>query len=158
MSGTEFGHVGSEVERVAVRLREVYDLELLAAELRDLRRLGRTLRIIDDEITEKIVPQISGLVSAEIEGVGVIQAKKGSERKAWDHAALLRMVVARGRDERRIDPDTGEVLESEVDAVVRAITACAGIRDWKVTGLRSRAIDPDEHCQVSWGPAKVVGI
>lgn len=155
---SEFDRIRDAIEEAERNLSEVYDLDVLAVELRDLRGISKLLRLIDDDISERIVPQISGRLSVEIEGVGVIQAKKGAERKGWDHEGLVRLVVALGRDERKIDLETGEALESEADAVVRALVECAGIRDWRTTKLRSRGIDPDEFCSVSYGPAKVIGL
>lgn len=156
---SEFSDLADLVGQAEERLRPIKALDVLAVELRDLRGLVRTLRIIDDDLAGRIVPLIERKVSGvEVPGVGFLQAQKGGERKGWDHEGLIRTVVARGRDERRIDPETGEALESEAEAVVRALVECAGIRDWRTTKLRARGVDPEEFCTTTWGPAKVVGI
>lgn len=155
---TEFGGVLDHANQAAENLRPIIALDLLAPELRDLRSLVKILRIIDDDLAGRMVPLLANHVSVEVEGVGILQAKKGGERKGWDHEGLIRVVTAMGRDERRIDKESGEPLESEADAIVRALVECAGIRDWRTTKLRARGIDPDEFCSVTWGPAKVVGI
>ena len=90
-----------------------------------------------------------------VDGVGTVLVKHGAKRTEWDNDALHRAVVARARDERRIDPDTGEVIESEGEAVGRVLADCAR-PSWRLTALRALGLDPDEYCATSPGRISVV--
>lgn len=89
-----------------------------------------------------------------VEGVGWLEAKPATKRTQWDHDEVVRHVTARARDERQVDPETGE-YEPVEEAIVRVLRECAGIGYWKVTGLRARGLDPDEFCTVERGPRRV---
>lgn len=92
---------------------------------------------------EAIVEGRLGLVA----GVGQhdgYKVRQASERVSWDHDQVRRLVVARALDERKVDPDTGEI-EREADAVARAIWACVpGSPSWRVGGLKALGLDPSE--------------
>lgn len=89
---------------------------------------------------------------ASVEGVGDVEKSWGLDRKGWEHDALLDLILARSRDERKADEKTGE-YESEVEAFKRVLRDCAGFSYWKVgkkeegTGLRGRGIDPSDYCR-----------
>ena len=78
-----------------------------------------------------------------------------------DGDALFRRVVAAGRDEAKVDLETGEVLVSEGEAVANAIRSCypidtASVKP-RIQGLRARRIDLSEHQEVG-GWAKSVRV
>lgn len=74
------------------------------------------------------------------------EIKKTTKRTGWQWDALIPRLVAAGQTERRIiNPDAGEV-ESEGHAVARALRESLSFSSAKVTGLRSRSIDPSDYC------------
>lgn len=91
---------------------------------------------------------------ATVEGVGDVEKSWGYDRSGWDHDSLFNLVLARARDERGVDEETGEYEDPAV-VVLRVLRECAGIGYWKVgnkdkgTGLKGRGIDPDEYCTVT---------
>lgn len=64
-----------------------------------------------------------------------------------DGEGLVKALVAQARDERQIDPDTGEVLEPPEAPVVRVLTECAPLLTdsfgWRSGALKKR-FTPEE--------------
>lgn len=108
--------------------------------------------VIEAEIADRCPPGLH-----ESDGA-TFKVRKGSTSYDWDHDALRRLVVARGRDRRSVDPDTGEVLESEGEAVGRAIFGALGKNPpWTVGGLADLGIEAAEH-RVGRNPKRSVEI
>lgn len=87
-------------------------------------------------------------VKAKLEVAGaVVKIEPAKDDVEWDDDGLLAAVVARGADSRRIDLETGDVLESEGAAVARTIQAVYPLvgRTARVTALSKIGIDPDEY-------------
>lgn len=84
----------------------------------------------------------------EIDGVGVVQLRKGTARKTWDHASL-----------------TTEVLHRHLSQSEGEIPAPWTVRDWLLDALapnywragvlRDLGIDPDDYCAATPGRATV---
>lgn len=130
------------------------DIERALRDLHELRQVITALRMWEGLLTDWIADYL-GRNTMDLDGVGHVEVKHGANRKEWDNDALWRLVVARARDERKIDPETGEALESEGEAVGRVLGECMR-PSWRLTPLRERDIDPDEYCQVSPGKTSVV--
>lgn len=81
--------------------------------------------------------------------LGAFESKWQTRRTGWRYDALLPVVVARGLDERKVDPETGE-YEREGEAVARALKDCISFSGGKVTGLKARGINPDEFCNAEY--------
>lgn len=133
---------------------EPTDLDEVAADLRDLRAAIDALRSWEVVLTDFLSDAL-GRNDMEVPGVGRVEVKRGANRKAWDHDALRRLVIAKGRDERAVSVD-GEVLESEGEAVGRALMECAHVDYWRKGALADRGVDIDEFCEVSPGRVSVV--
>lgn len=133
------------IERLGIEARDLTDVGDLAHLLLVVRRGMKALGRLEDDIEDALYLAIPGK-STEVEGVGLVEKKRGGYRKTWDHDALLRLVTARARDERRFDEATGE-YEAEAEAVSRVLSACAGIGYWRVGALTERGIDADEYCE-----------
>ena len=130
------------------------DLSTLVLALKDLRALAKAIRMFDDDLTERIADSVNGPY-ADLDGIGIVQVKRGGARKSWKHDELLPLVARKAVEARQPDPETGEI-ETEREAVVNAFKDCAGIAYWKVTGLRSRDIDPDEYAETTPGKRSVI--
>ena len=130
-----------------------FDIDRAVADLAELREIRKGLADWESELTVWISEAI-GRNTITVDGVGEVQVRQATDRKAWDHDALYRLVIARARDERRMDAETGE-YESEGEAVGRALMECAR-PSWRVTALRDRGIDPDEYAESSSGKTSVV--
>lgn len=133
---------------------EHLDIEVALRDLHELREIKQALTMWEGVLTDWIADYL-GRNTMDLDGVGHVEVKHGANRKEWDNDALWRLVVARARDERKIDPETGEALESEGEAVGRVLGECMR-PSWRLTPLRERDIDPDEYCQVSPGKTSVV--
>ena len=117
------------------------------AELEDVRERMKDLRWQEAEILSDI-HQLKPPYKATYGGIGVVTVAQ-SKSKKWDNESVLNHLMARARDARRIDKDTGEVLESEGQAVRRVIEQCAGIGYWRVTALREYGLEPDEFYETT---------
>lgn len=141
------------VERLSVELADA-DLERCAHELIQIRRLQRTLGRVQDEIEDRVAALMPDKRTV-IDGIGLLERRRSATRTTWYHDQLFAVVAARGSDERQIDLDTGEALESEAQAVVRAIRECAGLSYWRKGALVARGIDPDQYVESMPGRMKV---
>ena len=115
------------------RLAELQDIRNRIAELRDYEK-GVVSDIYD------LLPKNQ----MDIAGIGRITRSKSRSRK-WDHESIIPVIVARGLDARRIDKETGEVLEREGWAVARVMAECAGIGYWRLQALEDYGIQADEY-------------
>jgi hypothetical protein len=130
------------------------DLSTQVTALQELRSLARAIRLFDDDLAERIAEQVRGPY-VDLDGIGIVQVKRGSTRKAWKHDELLPLVARKAIDAREPDPETGEILP-EAEAVLNAVKDCVGISYWKVTALRARDIDPDEYVESTPGRRSVI--
>jgi hypothetical protein len=120
----------------------------------------RELRRVLGDLERAVEGHVAGLMDGKtetIDGLGTLERRKGTDRKAWQSDDLLRRVV---HSMPWVDPETGEMLERDllVDAVLEAISACVPITPslgWRVTALKARGIDPDEWCESKPGRTSV---
>lgn len=88
--------------------------------------------------------------------IGPVSKSWPSDRKDWRHDDLFDLMLARARDERELDEETGEYEDLGV-VVIRVLRDCVSVGGWKLgkaeegTGLRGRGIDPDEFSRVDRG-------
>ncbi|MGH9002123.1 MAG: hypothetical protein ACRDYV_03240 [Acidimicrobiia bacterium] len=142
-----------------LRLQASADVPGLAALLAAVRRGRATLALLESEIETLL----AGLMSSNVvvvDGVGVLERRGGRKRSNWDHARLASMLAARVADQRRVDPDTGEILARPpgrlAQDVVDELLTCAGVSYWKVGELRARSVDPSSFCEEEPGRASVM--
>jgi hypothetical protein len=129
-----------------------FDIDRAVSDLAELREIRKGLADWEAELSEWLAEAL-GYNTLTLDSGHTVQVRRSTDRKAWDHDALIRLVIARGRDERRVTED-GE-YESEGEAVGRALMECAR-PSWRVTALRERGIDPDEYAETSPGKIGVV--
>lgn len=134
------------------------DLPGLAALLQAVRRARATLAFLESD-TETLVAGLMASNVVVIPGVGVLERRGGRKRSAWDHARLASLLAVRVADQRRVDPDTGEILPRPpgrlAQDVVDELLACAGLSYWKVGELRARKLDPADYCEEEAGRSTV---
>ena len=131
------------------------NLHTLAAGLAQLRALTGDLRQLAQHVEDDVAALMPDK-QVEIPGVGVIERRKGTDRRKWQSEDLLRTLI---RDE--IDPDgTGELPDAGtvLQSVMTVVTECVpitGSLGWRVTKLRERGIDPDEWAECTPGRVTV---
>jgi hypothetical protein len=146
----------ANVDRRRQELAEAGEWETLAFGLVSLKQIASDLqtliRGVEDDVA-RLLPE----KRAVVEGLGVIERRQSSERRAWRSDELLdellRLAVA--------DPETGEVLDDE--AAIRArfvqvLVDCVpftGSLKWRLEALRELGIDPDEWCETKPGRTTV---
>ena len=90
----------------------------------------------------------------------VYEIRRGSERKAWDHQrwqkdAREKLLAKHGIGSGvAVVPETGE--EISVHEVLAEIEAVHGSTGPRVTALRPLGLDPDDYCERSPGPYRVI--
>lgn len=144
---------GLDTQRQA--LADAGDLDTLAVGLAQLKPLLTELSTLRDAI-EADVAALMPEPRHEVPGLGVLERRRGSVRRSWDWDHLLPLLVR-----SYVDPDgTGEIPEAgEVVERLRAlITEVIGVTPSKgprITALRERGVDPDEHCESRPGKTSV---
>jgi hypothetical protein len=128
---------------------------MLAFGLDRIRELRRQL----GDLERAVEADIAGLMDAKtetIDGLGTLERRRGTDRKAWQSEELLHRII---RD--AVDPDGSGELPSPgalLAAVQMAITDCVpitGSLGWRVTALKARGIDPDEWATCTPGRVSV---
>jgi hypothetical protein len=133
----------SEIDQSAGKVDEADDLAHLLADLASLKRaVSETYKTVEARLVAE-----AGNRKFEVAGLGLVEIKKSTTYRAWDHDRLWGTVTAVALDERRIDPETGELLEREAETISRVLRDCA-TPSWKVTGLRAHGLQVDEYCEV----------
>lgn len=137
-----------------VAIPEDAETVALLHDLAALREVKADLRLSEDLLVKAIGDRLTRRTTI-VDGLGEVTRARNVTRRAWDHKALFRRVIAAARDERQVDPDTGEA-EDPFEAAARVLAECI-TPSWKVgrhgkddqpaTGLRACGIDPDEYCQ-----------
>lgn len=128
------------------------DAIALAEELFNLRSQIEGLKVQADEVETQLLAEMSKGGILEVPGIGVFQARKRKDRKAWRHQEIQSALIARIRSGecRLADPETGE-LEDDIAMTARAFIATANPA-WRTTVLPAWNIDADEFCEVLPGP------
>ena len=137
-------------------LAERGDWHALAFVLAELRRLAADLRLLVDTVEQDCYRLLPGK-RTEIDGLGVLEKRKGTDRRAWQSTdlldELLRVAV--------VDRETGAVLDDELlirqrihEVLVDAVPFNPSL-GWRVTALRDLGIDPDEWCETRPGRESV---
>lgn len=138
------------------------DIEALAPLLSAVAVTRKRLAEVENGLAEAVNKKMSKRVMT-VAGVVLEQGGPSGSDK-WDWDSLLPELVSRAADERRIDTETGEALESEVHAFVRVLTDIVSFQYARVgkveegTGLKGHGLDPDDFRTRPNGPrrAKVV--
>jgi hypothetical protein len=87
-------------------------------------------------------------VPHHVQGVGVVRAFRGKDRKTWQHEALVHAVV-----DKHLAAADGEIPDPFT--VAGWIRECAGIGYWKTGALKAIGIEPDEFCESTKGTRTV---
>ncbi len=132
------------------------DLERCARWAWELRQLLAAAKVALGD-AEATLAELMPSKTCELPGLPAFERRQGADRKRWQSADLVSLLVRRG-----VDPDgTGEVTAEQmrmVDGVVRELTECApftGSMGWRVTALKERDIPVDEFCEVSPGRVSI---
>lgn len=130
-------------------------VEEAAAALAELRDLISPLRQCEAGLERWIAQcfRAEGWdLTHELVGVGMVEVRRSTQRRAWDHEAVRRDWVnawlLKFAEESNEGPD-----------VYDAIDACMGIASvsgYKVTWMRQLGMDPDDYCESSPGAPRVV--
>jgi hypothetical protein len=136
-------HAMGEIDVLAKELDDPPNLASLLADLADLRRaVSEAYKAVEQQYVAT-----AGEKKMEVPGLGLVEIKKNTTYRQWQHDPLWARVSALALDERKLDPETGELLEREAETVARILRDCC-TPSWKVTGLRAHGIQVDEFCEV----------
>jgi hypothetical protein len=136
-------------------LAKAGDTPSLAFGLDRIRELRRQLSDLERAVEADVATLMDGKTET-IDGLGTLERRRGTDRKAWQSEELLHRII---RD--AVDPDGSGELPSPgalLAAVQMAITDCVpitGSLGWRVTALKARGIDPDEWCETKPGRTAV---
>lgn len=121
-------------------------------QLRDLRKIISDLRVVESLLVSRVASLMKDEQRLAVPGVGVVERKSGTQRKAWDHDRILSLVASRAADDA-YDKETGSIPPLGVVAqhVAEAVARAAGISYWKVTVLKELGISANDFCDVTYG-------
>lgn len=161
---------GVDLGVVREALAQIHHGDLTAADAAAILGPLRSIRSDCDLLIGHLESVLADVVAAR--GVTVLVASDGTRTTVqrrparrvwvWDDDDLRTDVTSHARDQRRVDLATGEVLETEGDAVARVLGQVWPLdgRTARVGALRGLGIDPDRYrTQTGWagGGIEVVG-
>jgi hypothetical protein len=119
-----------------------------ARKLYELRQVKDELATLEEALVRHIAKSLKKGTTT-FEDLPALDVRWRRQGVQWDGQSLLPVLVARALDERRMDPETGEVQEREAEAIARVLKECTGLTNpsfqWRVGGLQKRGIDPGEY-------------
>lgn len=115
----------------------------LAAALVELRQIRRETTVVHSAVECRLVDALRGQWEAVLDGVGAVRVRGGKKRTKWDHDSLWPLVAA-----------NAGAAPSPADVVAAARSAVAPAY-WRAGTLKGWGIQPDEYCEVGWGPKTV---
>ena len=139
------------------------DLDRAINDLAELRTVRKALA--DWEVVlETYIADSLGRNVTTVEGVGTVQVRYGTDRKAWEKHDLLRAVLDSHRPpspDGEVHPSddghaevAGEALSCSPD--LARVLDCFNLPAPRVTALKERGIPVDEYCQSQPGRISVV--
>ena len=142
-----------DAERVA--LHEAGEVDDLARGLAAIKILMSDLRMLADA-TEANVAELMPSKRHEIEGLGTLERRKGTDRKAWEWESLWPLLVR-----LTLDPDgTGELPDlpttvASLTSLTQEVIGLTPSKQPRVTALRAMGVDPDDWCDATPGRVTV---
>jgi len=127
------------------------DVYPIILEMNDLKS---DMAIVYDTATFLISTKM-GTIPEYITPNGIkIEKRAGSDRKTWDHIGIAKNVASRLGD-MAIDMQTGEVIMSPQDMVVKLLDYC-NPSYWRVKELSKIGINADRYCEVSEAKTSII--
>lgn len=138
------------------------DLDRAISDLAELRAIRAA--IADWELVlETYIADSLGRNATTVEGVGTVQVRYGTDRKAWEKHDLLRAVLDSHRPpspDGEVHPSddghaevAGEALSCSPD--LARVLDCFNLPAPRVTALKERGIPVDEYCTATAGKVSV---
>lgn len=138
------------------------DLDRAISDLAELRTVRKALA--DWELVlETYIADSLGRNTTTVEGVGTVQVRYGTDRKAWEKHDLLRAVLDSHRPpspDGEVHPSDdghaevgGEMISCSPD--LARVLDCYNLPAPRVTALKERGIPVDEYCTATAGKVSV---
>ena len=136
-------------------LAEAGDIDSLAHGWNQIRPLLADLRALTEAIEADLARLMPDKLH-EVPGVGVLERRKGTDRKAWDWPELLPLLIHLYVDPDGTGemPDAGEVMERMKSLIVDVIGVVPS-KGPKVTPLKALGVPVDEYCESKPGRVSV---
>lgn len=152
---TRLRHSIAAADDQRAALAEAGDLDALAPALPTIRALCQDLAALERAL-EDDVARLMPAKTVEVPGVGVLERRKGRDRRAWDWPSLLPLLIRAYVDPDGTGemPDAGEVVARMRELIVDVIGVTPS-KGPKVRPLRELGIDPDEYAETRPGRVSV---
>lgn len=135
--------------RCAGEMTDFYALVDVLVDLRDLKALVAAAFTEVECLAMSVMPE----KKSEVPGVGIVEAKKGVRRTKWQHDEVFKHVLARVIDTPGVFYDEEGTALYPAQAAANVVERLRDVLSpsWKVGGLRSLGLQPDEFCEQSDG-------
>jgi hypothetical protein len=121
------------------------DIDEAAEGLAKLNFAKRELSVIYDSFAHGVGNLMGSSGMIETASGITIEKKTAADRKKWRHPELATRVAER-LSEMSVDMDTGEVVMSAQDMVVKLLDYAA-VSYWRVGKLGEIGVNPDSYCE-----------
>ena len=121
------------------------DIDEAAEGLAKLNFAKRELSVIYDSFAHGVGNLMGSSGMIETASGITIEKKTAADRKKWRHPGLATRVAER-LSEMSVDMDTGEIVMSAQDMVVKLLDYAA-VSYWRVGKLGEIGVNPDSYCE-----------
>jgi hypothetical protein len=121
------------------------DIDEAAEGLAKLNFAKRELSVIYDSFAHGVGNLMGSSGMIETASGITIEKKTAADRKKWRHPELATRVAER-LSEMSVDMDTGEIVMSAQDMVVKLLDYAA-VSYWRVGKLGEIGVNPDSYCE-----------
>lgn len=125
----------------ALREEPPTGVDSLAGALHQLREAQRALGDAARDVEAHLAEAMGKEKVVVVAGLGTLERKASPVKPVWNHEALSKRLAAASRDERVVNPDTGEILETDAEAAIRVFRECAAVTYYRLGKLSERGID-----------------
>ncbi len=151
----------SELNNLLLKIYDAISLTLKEGSAEDVAALyvaldgaKRELGEMHKQVETEVLQRMGDAPELHFDDGYVLEQKKGSPRKAWDHASLGEVVAQRLID-LSTDMETGELTRRPVDIAVDLLRFAAPSY-WRVGELNKIGVNADMYCEVGEPKASII--
>jgi len=143
-----------EIDESFRSLSAVSGAEELATCITHLHALKGDLASVYDSCCNLLIDAMGNTPEIVVPSGIKVEKKTGADRKTWQHVDLAKNIASRLSD-MAVDMETGEVIMTTQEMVVKLLDYCAPSY-WRVKELAKIGINADRFCETSEAKTNIV--
>lgn len=136
-----------QMDSLFKEIADTQAIEEVCIRMSDLHSIKASIAMVYDTGAKFTTDAMGNLGEVNLPNGVKIEKKTGADRKTWQHVDLAKNIASRLSD-MSVDMETGEVIMSPQEMVVKLLEYCAPSY-WRVKELAKIGISADRFCEVS---------